>query len=183
MEDKILSATIRLHQVKYADETGIPPVDRGLLMCYNISNVKDFNVSNSIFDIKEAEKYTNNLSEYKLPLDIALPVYSWGVVFSAQKFKMIINNINTEELEDRNNFEQVNKNYYKAVKRIVVNGYQIDKNEMIRFENSGYEDILRFSGRIKLNNKNFTVSLFHLDEKTINNMKKNEAENIYKSFN
>src|SRR5665213_722628 len=35
-EGKILSATIRLHQVKYADRTGVPPVDRGMLMFYNM---------------------------------------------------------------------------------------------------------------------------------------------------
>lgn len=183
MEDKILSATIRLHQVKYMDETGIPPVDRGLLMCYNITNIKDFNVRNSIFDIREAEKYTDNLSDYKIPLDIALPVYSWGVVFGAQKFKMIINNISLEELENTENFEQVNYNYFKAVKRVKINDYQIDKNEIIRFENSAIEDVIKFSEKVKLNNKNFTISLFHLDEKSINNMKNNEAEKIYKSFN
>lgn len=32
-----LSATIRLHQIKYADQTGIPPVARGMLMLYNVA--------------------------------------------------------------------------------------------------------------------------------------------------
>lgn len=182
-EDKILSATIRLHQIKYMDESGIPPVDRGLLMCYNISNIKDFNVRNSIFDINEAGKYTDELSNYKIPLDIALPIYSWGVVFDAQKFKMIINNINLEELENTANFEQINNNYYKALKRTKVNGFEIDKNEIIRFEKSETENIIKFAGKLKLNNNQFTVSLFHLDEKTIKNLKNNEAEQIYKAFN
>ena len=31
-----LSATIRLHQVKYRERTGVPPVERGMLMFYNI---------------------------------------------------------------------------------------------------------------------------------------------------
>src|ERR1700722_4840670 len=38
-EGKILSATIRLHQVKYADRTGVPPVDRGMLMFYNMGRI------------------------------------------------------------------------------------------------------------------------------------------------
>src|SRR6478672_12112056 len=36
-----LSCTIRLHQVKYARITGIPPVDGGLLMFYNMGKVND----------------------------------------------------------------------------------------------------------------------------------------------
>jgi hypothetical protein len=34
-----LSATIRLHQVKYFERTGIPPVDRGMLMFYNMGEL------------------------------------------------------------------------------------------------------------------------------------------------
>ena len=182
-EDKILSATIRLHQLKYMEETGIPPVDRGILMCYNVSNIKDFDVRNSIFDINEAEQYTDKLSEYKIPLDIALPIYSWGVVFEAQKFRMIINNISLEELENSTDFEKINFNYFKALKRTKVSGIEIDKNEIIRYEKSEIENIIKFSEKLKLNNNQFTVSLFHLDETTIKNLKNNEAEKIYKAFN
>jgi hypothetical protein len=34
-----ISATIRLHQVKYPATTGIPPVDRGVLMYYNMGSI------------------------------------------------------------------------------------------------------------------------------------------------
>src|SRR5207253_974111 len=34
-----LSATIRLHQIKYRERTGVPPVDRGMLMFYNIGRI------------------------------------------------------------------------------------------------------------------------------------------------
>jgi hypothetical protein len=182
LEDKILSATIRLHQIKYVDETGIPPVDRGLLMCYNICNIKDYNVKNSIFDLTEAEKYIDNLNEYKLPLDIALPIYGWGVVFSAQKFRLIINNLDNEDLTKNQDFEEIQSNYFKAIKRTEINGYHIDKNEIIRVEGSEMEEIIKFSKKTKMNNKNYSVVLFHLDEKIINRFKNHEAEKIYTHF-
>lgn len=183
LEDKILSATIRLHQVKYMNETGLPPVDRGMLMCYNISNIKDYNVKNSIFELTEAEKYIDNLNEYKLPIDIALPVFNWGVVFSGQKFRMIINNLTNIDLADNENFEVVQSNFYKAIKRTELNGYHIDKNEIIRLENSNIDEIIKFAGKIQMNSKSYSVVLFHLDEKVIKNLNNNEAENIYKKFN
>ncbi|SDF10039.1 hypothetical protein [Chitinophaga filiformis] len=39
--DKILSATIRLYPYKYTKKMGVPPVDRGMLMCYNLGDIKD----------------------------------------------------------------------------------------------------------------------------------------------
>lgn len=37
-----LAATIRLWQYKYAEKAGTPPVDKGLLMCYNLAKPDDF---------------------------------------------------------------------------------------------------------------------------------------------
>jgi hypothetical protein len=34
-----VSATVRLHQVKYRERTGVPPVDRGMLMAYNMGRL------------------------------------------------------------------------------------------------------------------------------------------------
>lgn len=50
-----LSATIRLHQVKYHDRTGIPPVDYGVLMYYNMGKITATG-ANSIYDRATAQK-------------------------------------------------------------------------------------------------------------------------------
>ena len=47
-----LSATIRLHQVKFYEKTGIPPVERGMLMCYNMSDWRNPVTINSIYSPK-----------------------------------------------------------------------------------------------------------------------------------
>ena len=73
-----LSATIRLHQVKYREETGVPPVDYGVLMYYNMGRISATG-ANSIYDRSTALRYLGKLREYPLPLDIALPMFAWGV--------------------------------------------------------------------------------------------------------
>ena len=73
-----LSATIRLHQVKYREETGVPPVDYGVLMYYNMGRITATG-ANSIYDRSTALRYLGKLREYPLPLDIALPMFAWGV--------------------------------------------------------------------------------------------------------
>ena len=73
-----LSATIRLHQVKYREETGVPPVDYGVLMYYNMGRITATG-ANSIYDRSTALRYLGKLRAYPLPLDIALPMFAWGV--------------------------------------------------------------------------------------------------------
>ena len=73
-----LSATIRLHQVKYREEKGVPPVDYGVLMYYNMGRITATG-ANSIYDRSTALRYLGKLRAYPLPLDIALPMFAWGV--------------------------------------------------------------------------------------------------------
>ena len=47
-----LSATIRLHQIKYLQKTGVPPVSRGMLMYYNMGEVQKATTNNSILKMK-----------------------------------------------------------------------------------------------------------------------------------
>jgi hypothetical protein len=77
-----LSATIRLHQYKFPDRTGVPPADRGLLMFYNTGDIHDPDEPNSIFQPVAAEKYLRGAPpRYPLPLDVALPVFSWTLIY------------------------------------------------------------------------------------------------------
>ena len=73
-----LSATIRLHQVKYRDDTGVPPVDYGVLMYYNMDKITATG-ANSIYNRATAKRYISSLKSYPLQLNIALPMFSWGV--------------------------------------------------------------------------------------------------------
>ncbi len=73
-----LSATIRLHQVKYKDDTGVPPVDYGVLMYYNMDKITATG-ANSIYNRATAKRYISSLKSYPLQLNIALPMFSWGV--------------------------------------------------------------------------------------------------------
>ncbi|MFN0016140.1 MAG: hypothetical protein ACKVU2_16490 [Saprospiraceae bacterium] len=77
-----LSATIRLHQYKFPDRTGVPPADRGMLMLYNTGDIDDPDEPNSIFQRSTAEIYLHGAPpKYPLPLDVALPVFAWALVY------------------------------------------------------------------------------------------------------
>lgn len=86
-----LEATIRLHQYKFPKKTGVPPVDRGMLMFYNTGDVDQESERNTIFHPEDALKYVDGApKKYALPLDLALPLFSWGLVFREGELWKII---------------------------------------------------------------------------------------------
>lgn len=182
-QGKQLSATIRLYQCKYKLKTGVPPVDRGLLMCYNMGNLKNPLTRNSILDPEEMEKYTSNLHEYPLDLDVALPIFNWKVLFRKNEYAGLIQNLPTENLDSKllTNREG---NMYRLLKDTVLLGYDLHKDDLIRQEDSNFGDILR-SARIlkeKIRNEKLTLSLYHLDSITLDNYSSHEIQTIFLSL-
>lgn len=93
--ETVLSATIRLHQVKFRERTGVPPVDRGALMVYGTGRPSDPDAENSILDLRAAAAYLKNQPRYSIPLDAALPVYSWAVLFRGRSFRRLLGEVRT----------------------------------------------------------------------------------------
>ncbi len=127
-----LSATIRLHQVKYYAKTGVPPVDYGVLMYYNISSIGLYKTKNSILDNVEARKYHHNFNLYKLRLKLALPLYSQGVWFRDKKPLGIFEGLNKSDFNKF--FDKIDENFYKAKKSFYFKGRYVYKDDIIRFE-------------------------------------------------
>jgi hypothetical protein len=115
-EKPILSATIRLHQVKYRDQTGIPPVDRGLLMLYNFENPSKASVHNSIIDPKIAKTYfAPPVAPYPIPLDAALPLFGWGVHFRGLAFQGFLHDFRTANAKESTFLSRVGENIFKVI--------------------------------------------------------------------
>jgi hypothetical protein len=109
-EGTVLSATIRLHQYKFPDQTGVPPVDRGMLMFYNTGDIDDPNTVNSVFYPDDARKYlSGKRRDYPLPLDLALPLFSWGLVYRDGELWKIVPEVAPEDWTDTARFEQISR--------------------------------------------------------------------------
>lgn len=77
-----ISTTIRLHQLSQP----VPPVERGVLMMYNTGDVRKWDGTNPILDMRDAGPYLRYLSDYDLPLSTAYPVFAWQVLFRGDKY-------------------------------------------------------------------------------------------------
>jgi hypothetical protein len=132
--DKTLSVTVRLHQVKYLHANGVPPAERGLLMCYNMGNLRKPEAVNSIIDAATFKSYTERLSGYPLPLDIALPLFDWWVWFGATGYQGLIHAGNLPD-----SFKTAKP--YKFAEAATVGRYAFAKGDWLRYENSPLQSL------------------------------------------
>ncbi|MCI5081684.1 MAG: hypothetical protein MRY78_08335 [Saprospiraceae bacterium] len=164
-----LSATIRLHQIKYADQTGIPPVDKGLLMFYNMGELENWEESNSILNVETAAQYVEQLHEYPLMLDLALPIYSWGVVFRSGKFIKLVNQLSPADLAGHPHIVKITSSRFILNKSTYLKGYYFYKGDQIRLEQCHWSDLQKAHQLLsdKLATPPQYVSFYHLDSAVV----------------
>lgn len=94
-----LTATIRLHQVKYRERTGVPPVERGMLMFYNMGELGPDDGQRAVYDSGAAANYLARLPGYPLPLDVALPIFSWTLQLRSGRVEELLQSADPAELD------------------------------------------------------------------------------------
>ncbi len=181
---KTLSATIRLHQVKFFERTGVPPVDRGMLMCYNVGKIDDWISENSILDSDIVRQYLTNFEEYPLVLDVALPMFHWGLLFRDMELSRIFNNLRAEDLEDSTRFQAFTENRYEVIKDTYLNGHYLYEGDRIRLEYITQAELIR-TARLLSEQLPFAarhISFYHLDTTTIQQHPHENLELILRYF-
>ena len=181
---KTLSATIRMHQVKYKTSMGIPPVDKGLLMCYNMGNIKKYDVKNSIIDPEVAEQYLEYLPTYPLKLDVALPLFDWCLLFKGKQFKGILRDIPAGIVKQGALFAKTETNMYACTKDTVLNGYTLKKGDEIRPEDASSDDIQELAKYTAKNIKQDSLNIvfFHCDSITLKKYSVHALEKVLDTY-
>lgn len=192
-----ISATIRLHQIKYKSKTGVPPVTEGVLMAYNMGNLDDLNTHNSILDLAVLNTYIAHLKQYPLKLNIALPIFSWGVVSRDGEVVKLIHNLDRQHLIRPPQSSLPTSNYdtlfkekspgrFEVTKNTYLKGYYLYKDDDIRIENMADDPSkLREAARLIAQNAPSSLStliFYHLDSMTLQRFKYEDLDAIIQSF-
>ncbi|SDZ90892.1 hypothetical protein SAMN05192529_10414 [Arachidicoccus rhizosphaerae] len=180
-KDKQLSCTIRLHQIRYPQISGIPPVDKGLLMCYNMGNLKLPGNNNSILDLQVTRKYLIHLKDYPLNLDIAFPIFSWSLLYDDKnRFTAIVRDLTQTDLRDSSIFEPIGQHLYRIKVDTLWHGYPLKNTSIIRHESCSPDQLYQLAQLIQGKTHHTTTLIFyHLDSLTLTKYTNNELEKIY----
>jgi hypothetical protein len=160
-----VNATIRLHQIKYKAETGIPPVDQGTLMLYNMGNLDSIK-QNSILESSIVGDYINSSTTYPIDLDVALPLFSQTVLISKENQIRIVAGVEKASIEkDSLHFRKIDNQVFEVVQDILYKGFYLSPGYKFKFEEVSEDEIIRSYSMIKrskihLNN----VLFYHLDD-------------------
>lgn len=134
LPEQLLSATIRLHQVKYFKDTGVPPVDYGVLMYYNMGKITATG-SNSIYDRDTAHRYLKSVKKYPLPLNVALPMFSWGVHSSKGQVLHLVNGLTTSKVQELAGLlPTAEPNVYEVKEQTYYQGRLWEVGDLIKIE-------------------------------------------------
>lgn len=183
LSKKKLSATIRLHQVKYFKKTKIPNVDSGVLMYYNMGEIAADSL-NSIYDKEIAERYIKSLKKYPLHLDFALPIYSWSVHIRNQRVIGLRSKLSVSSLKKDANFEQISSVFFKVKHSNYKNGIFYEENDLLKIEAVSSEDLIQMANEL---DKNLVtppkeIIFYDLDESNLKNYEKNIFKQVVSYF-
>lgn len=163
-----VSVTIRLHQIKYHDKTGVPPVEKGVLMVYNVGELKDMS-QNSILQSNIVADYINSETDYPLELNIALPLFSQMVVKNNDGEIRLLKNDTRETLDAATDyFKLTDENLYEVLNDTLYRGLYLYKGYQIKMEMADENEVVKAYQIIKNSRlKTGEVIFYHLDNEVL----------------
>jgi hypothetical protein len=163
-----ISCTIRLHQVKYPAMAGIPPVDYGVLMFYNMGDINT-GAGNSVYQKEVAEKYSPSIKSYPLALDLALPIFSWALQLREGRVIQLLNKMSFPQFENDSNFIRVSLNRYSVKSACFRGGYYFRENDSVKVERVSKENLFDIVTQVNANSNHKIRNLvfYDLDQRNI----------------
>jgi len=185
-EGRSLSATLRLHQIKYAKRTGIPSVDHGMLMFYNFSQIQGDEPGHSIFNEKDAARYTSSIANYPLKLDVVLPMFSWSIHARDGKVLGLLEGIGSAEARRFDGFRERSAKRYEATRSFFFRGSYFMEGDALLVEETTPRVTRQAAALARRGagwSKHYdTVALFDVDEKRLKDYSSAEIGSILSEF-
>lgn len=184
LKNILVSTTLRLHQVKNTATSGIPPVKKVTLMCYNMGNLRQFGDQNSILNQQDLHTYLRGtLRNYPMEMDIALPLFQWFVVFRNNSYIGISKYIDEEDIKNTKIFTHNPKTNLYILTGDLPKA-NLKKGDVVRFEQVKKENLLQTAKflRGEMKGKKHQIIFYHLDQATLANHGNAELQEIIRAF-
>jgi len=164
---KEVTCTLRLHQVKDKKQTGIPPVEKVYLMCYSTSSPLEKSDKNSILDVNILKSYLSKMEDYPIKkIEVALPIYSWGIVTNHLGKHKLINALSKRDLKNPN-FKKISDHEIQVLKDGFYFGSYLNKGFKIKAEEISEEQLEEVITFLEKKIPHFNIIYYQLDSKFV----------------
>lgn len=164
---KNITCTLRLHQVKDKKQTGIPPVEKVYLMCYSTSSPLEKSDKNSILDVNTLKSYLSKMEDYPIKkIEVALPIYSWGIITNHLDKHKLINALSKKDLENPN-FRKLSDHEAEILKDGFYFGNYLNKGFKIKVEEISEEQLKDVVQFLQKKIPHFNIIYYQLDSKFV----------------
>lgn len=171
ISQKEITCTLRLHQVKDKNLTGIPPVEKVYLMCYSTSSPLENSDKNSILDLNIMKSYLSKLEDYPIKkIEVALPIYSWGIVTNHLGKHKLINALSAKDL-DNPNFKKISDTEIEILKDGFYFGNFLNKGFKIKVEEISPEQLNSAIEFLDKKISSYNIIYYQLDGKFVEGRK------------
>jgi len=125
----------------------------------------------------------DKLKSYPLKIDVALPLFSWAVIFRKQQYAGISKHINKEELNNTKLFSR-RKNTILYDLLIDYPAAGLKKNDVVRWEEISTEDLLATSSFLSryLKPEERNLVFYHLDTDLLKTFKHENLQKVIDNF-
>lgn len=170
-----LSSTLRLHQVGGAIDS--LDVSRFTLMLYNTGNLMQPATNNSILDYRQdVIPYLDRIPTRRFDsLDLAVPLYGWGVVYRNNQFSCLIHQT---DFSDTSRYHSLGDHRYSVVAPHTLEGNALQVDDHIRVEQALMEDLLPMLQRLHSDTPRSLV-IYHLDSASLSHYSFEQVEQLF----
>lgn len=170
---KEVTCTLRLHQVKDKIKMGIPPVNKVYLMCYSTSSPLENSDNNSILDVRILKSYLADVDQYPIrKIEVALPIYSWGIVTNHLGKHKLINALSEKDLEN-SNFKKISGHEIEILKDGFYFGNYLNKGFKVKVESISDSQLAEVTNFLDKKINRYSIIYYQLDSKFVNNRNMN----------
>lgn len=181
-----LSATLRLHQIKYRERTGVPPVRRGMLMFYNMGRFSPDPDERAIFDARAARPYLGRLRDYPLPLDASLPIWSWVVWARDEQIEGLLQSTDPDELAGLDFVRRLDDTRFQVTRNAFLHGSLLRAGDLLKIEVTGPTETRlaarMLAPRLPATTTPRTIALFALSERNLARHGLDELDSVFRSI-
>ncbi len=163
-----ITCTLRLHQVKDRALSGVPPVDKVYLMCYSTTSPLEDSDINSILDMTVLRNYLKNIDQYPLDIDVALPIFSWGIVTNHNGKHRLINAFAAKDL-NHPDLKKLSPTKAVVLKDGFYFGNYLSKGFTIKIEEISPEQLRELKNFLSKKLTGYQIVYYHLDAKFLGN--------------